>query len=1074
MSHSLGPMQALRMVTTAMITLTVFLVPNAKRYPFTVTLLLFSAVACAMIIVALLRCYVTKVGVYLRRPRDAAESRFGLLVALHYSAAFLSISSNSLLAHQLAHCSIPFFVSAALRFAAPQRLAPAPDGPTQTRAAMLDYVGAAFAAGAVALVSMPNAASSRPLGTIAAITSIIASTVLARMEAKRASSTDAEVIESTMFVTPVLVMVAAVWAIATAALTPGALELAMSALLIAHGASTLGALVIIAAGLTAGTVALAPGTYSIHPPAAGKFGFVSVAVVMVVALLLSSRVDGYYAGAALCLVAAHCAVRIQLYPRVKLAIILALSMALAFGFTAESFMRDVHIRLSPPTTRKTGPTRMAAPDTLLVIGFVPPGQYIKEARHMLYASWSHVTSRAKPHETKRRIDLLFFADPHARIGIAQCPAFVAGDDFSLTFFRPAGDYTHRCGVVEHEFGVANTWRRHQYLFMYSLAFAVDSRYHELFLHYDWILRTDADTFITPNILTFRPEQQVVVGEGFYSVEKSHPALRAIATDLKLRHHGLHNLGSTWFIRPALMLAAGPVITRVAKHMLTHEFPHVEETSKRGLKHAWPEWWRGVTSMYAAEIGLNAVLASRDDLLFGQAFLDVSSAHSRRFDGAVHLHPYHNQERFSKFVFHANGYNPNDFPRETLDLGVIRDYATFVALHEPVEVEYLAPLAASEATVAQVGAASTLVVAHVGEGRDDQRVARHMLYASWSYVTSRNNTANRTVNLLLITARRKRVSIGDCVEIPLTDDGIVSAFQRAASAKGGPFCGFVKHRPPRRNGWDDVDHSAEFRVLSDRRISSLYSQYAWVVKMDSFAFLTPRFMTYLPGPGIQFVAGQGQYGSDTVHNTLLAISEELGLRNADMKSIGSTWMMRSILFTAVADLTFLLGDNLLTKEFGANGQASARGLVNQWPHWWRGVSLRYAAQQAVSTVISTPKSALIANELVDVATETAVPVDSAITVHSMPNGDAGHRFSRYVFAARGYNASQFPVASLDIRTVRDYATFLALHYRLPSPPPAPTPAYASVQDDTLLLLVFVAAQRNVVTEARRMLYGPGRT
>ncbi|MES1922548.1 hypothetical protein MHBO_004063 [Bonamia ostreae] len=75
---------------------------------------------------------------------------------------------------------------------------------------------------------------------------------------------------------------------------------------------------------------------------------------------------------------------------------------------------------------------------------------------------------------------------------------------------------------------------------------------------------------------------------------------------------------------------------------------LKEFDLRSTKGKWPGWYRGVSSMYAIEIGVNFALADGICEKNGK-FLDHSSTNGKVSETA-HIHCWHTFDMFSKFEF----------------------------------------------------------------------------------------------------------------------------------------------------------------------------------------------------------------------------------------------------------------------------------------------------------------------------------------------------------------------------------------------------------------------------------------
>ncbi|OQR89786.1 hypothetical protein THRCLA_09582 [Thraustotheca clavata] len=192
--------------------------------------------------------------------------------------------------------------------------------------------------------------------------------------------------------------------------------------------------------------------------------------------------------------------------------------------------------------------------------------------------------------------------------------------------------------------------------------------------YDWILRTDIDTFLTPAFSTWKPEK-FAVGRGAYCGNGTANRLARISLDLNLTKSTVHNIGSTWYGPANVLKECAKLSISTMFYLHDHEFSDKEKSPKYGLK-GWPTWHYGVLTMYSGHIAINHCtrhigFEKRTDQL------DFASSSQESPFNHAHLHTWQNSKRFSKFVFHDQGY-PNE-KLESLNLSVVNDYAMYMAL-----------------------------------------------------------------------------------------------------------------------------------------------------------------------------------------------------------------------------------------------------------------------------------------------------------------------------------------------------------------------------------------------------------
>lgn len=184
--------------------------------------------------------------------------------------------------------------------------------------------------------------------------------------------------------------------------------------------------------------------------------------------------------------------------------------------------------------------------------------------------------------------------------------------------------------------------------------------------YDLILRTDADTFLTPDWNVFHPNLYTVGKGGYVNDELTRDHIKRIAAKFKLRHRGLYNLGSTHYGEARLVREVCKLATELTAYILTEEFKDHEGQ--------WPSWYRGVATMYACEIAANHLV---DQIEVDPTKLDVGSASSGTIEGHPHIHCWHTDNMFSKFQFTAGNYN--ELNTEGLDIKKINEYCLYNAL-----------------------------------------------------------------------------------------------------------------------------------------------------------------------------------------------------------------------------------------------------------------------------------------------------------------------------------------------------------------------------------------------------------
>jgi len=188
--------------------------------------------------------------------------------------------------------------------------------------------------------------------------------------------------------------------------------------------------------------------------------------------------------------------------------------------------------------------------------------------------------------------------------------------------------------------------------------------------YTWLLRTDADVFLTANLVNFRPSV-VVQGRGNYA----HPEGSEVWTKMAefcaangVRHGGVFGCGSSLMAKSELVL-----------HLLRRQLFWSEKLQDHFKEYGpgtWPGWFAGVITMYAAEIAAN----ENYDTYLRYAYhriLDMESMLPYPIDSLVmHIHAVPTDEHFSKSQYRQGAYQNTDL--RTLDRSKINHYAHWIA------------------------------------------------------------------------------------------------------------------------------------------------------------------------------------------------------------------------------------------------------------------------------------------------------------------------------------------------------------------------------------------------------------
>jgi glycosyltransferase involved in cell wall biosynthesis len=212
--------------------------------------------------------------------------------------------------------------------------------------------------------------------------------------------------------------------------------------------------------------------------------------------------------------------------------------------------------------------------------------------------------------------------------------------------------------------------------------------------YEFLLRTHADTFITPAWNRFHPER-FTWGTGSYANDgEIARRIHELAGRYGLTHRGHTNVGPTWYGPTEVVRRAAAIAEMLIKRLIVDEF-----AIDPG---AWPGWYRGVAHLYAAEVAVNhcAPDGQRSSLL------DAVSTSRDSIDRLPHIHSAHTDEIFSKHAFAAGRYR--HVKEADLGLETVRDYCLAMSLRSLDDVAHFANADAAPAD----GAGAAAVFTHV--------------------------------------------------------------------------------------------------------------------------------------------------------------------------------------------------------------------------------------------------------------------------------------------------------------------------------------------------------------------------
>ncbi|AIY41128.1 hypothetical protein LT85_1970 [Collimonas arenae] len=191
---------------------------------------------------------------------------------------------------------------------------------------------------------------------------------------------------------------------------------------------------------------------------------------------------------------------------------------------------------------------------------------------------------------------------------------------------------------------------------------------EICKKYEFILKTDCDTFVTPAMVDFRPSG-LCFGFGGYAYDEQ---VRKKLTECSLRwgfpHSGLHNVGAS-LLGPSEFVS-NFILAQMdyCQKLLREEFHEFQGE--------WPGWCKNVLTMYAGELALRRTYPQQCSIGFLDHFPHVGRALG---SDVLHIHAWHTEEYWSKRDFRAGKYA--HIPLDEIDRATLGGYCHWLALSE---------------------------------------------------------------------------------------------------------------------------------------------------------------------------------------------------------------------------------------------------------------------------------------------------------------------------------------------------------------------------------------------------------
>lgn len=283
-----------------------------------------------------------------------------------------------------------------------------------------------------------------------------------------------------------------------------------------------------------------------------------------------------------------------------------------------------------------------------VICYIPQGDHqAQQYLAMLFGSWQYITENKEKlvdiKEYHHDIDLLAFCHP------SVCPLIShVCDTLDQTYNNTM--ISGNCWAITQSFESKVPYGPINSFIMFKRDDIV-----EITSPYKFLMRTDFDVFVTPTLFTWLPNPNfhIMVGKGGYCDPFNMKRLKEIAKKLKLRHQGVHCVGSTWYGETDLFIKLSRKTLELTGHMYMNEFhpdmPGLETIPlKANPEGEWIRWWRPVSLLYGAELATNDLIDAFSTKYKGE--LDTTSCTQQKLAITPHIHCWHNDCEFQKFKF----------------------------------------------------------------------------------------------------------------------------------------------------------------------------------------------------------------------------------------------------------------------------------------------------------------------------------------------------------------------------------------------------------------------------------------
>eukprot|EP01084_Bolivina_argentea_P079524 144245_1 len=339
---------------------------------------------------------------------------------------------------------------------------------------------------------------------------------------------------------------------------------------------------------------------------------------------------------------------------------------------------------------------------------------VVELHTMLYPSWMYVKSlshfsmkKLLKHQQiyKRKmdvkidlipqhpikIDLIIFCEPKScdKIPIG-CNSFndliVLHNNNDLDTFK---QLSPMCFFYELDDNYSHKTLTTGYPFITSLYFLIESPFIDIISYYDYILRTDMDSVITPLSLIYIPKSNTInnktktkiklpakFSKSFMGTDFTDFRLEMLAKQLNLNHSHLHQMQSSWYVQSTRFLQLAQYTVNLTLYLFNNEFTaekckeiddlHYKTKHNDTAQCGWADWHQGVSSLYGQNLAINHVFYN-DILEFNKSYgigvdqwqnigMDAEPLYSYRIRDILQMHLIESKGYILKQIAEINSLN----------------------------------------------------------------------------------------------------------------------------------------------------------------------------------------------------------------------------------------------------------------------------------------------------------------------------------------------------------------------------------------------------------------------------------